>query len=514
MARRYLALWFPYLPTDRLARSGPISGNTNLDHDRPLAVTERHRGAVRLTACNPDAVALGLTAGMTLADARARVPDLAAIEGDPAADMAWLERIADACDRFTPAVMTEPPDGLALDITGCAHLFGGEYGLLAEVEARMRRWTGHLRHALADTPEGARALARFQTAPAPSEAAALRRLPVAALELDEEAERALRRAGLKTIGDLADRPAEPLAARFGTDLPDRLARLLGRSGSLITPRRAPPALLFERRFAEPIARADDALIVIGELAGQASKAMEEQRKGGRRFVARLFRSDGHVVDLAVECGGPLRDPQRIMRLFTERVAALADPIDPGFGFDMIRLAVPRIEPLAAAQLQLEGGEDRKEEAIGELVDRLSMRVGPRRIRRFVARDTHIPEQAVLALPAIEAPPPAAWGQPDPAEPPHRPIHLFDPPQPVEVIAELPDGPPRRFRWRRNLHEVSRFEGPERIAAEWWRRAPGDPGLTRDYYRVEDVRGRRFWLFRHGLYDEKPAPRWYVHGLFA
>lgn len=469
---------------------------------------------MRLTACNPDAVALGLGLGMTLADARARVPDLIAIEGDPAADMAWLERIADACDRFTPSVMTEPPDGLALDITGCAHLFGGEYGLLAEVEARMRRWTGHLRHALADTPEGARALARFQTAPSSSEAAALRRLPVAALELDEEPERALRRAGLKTIGDLADRPVEPLAARFGIELPDRLARLLGRSGSVITPRRAPPALLFERRFAEPIARADDAVTVIGELAADASATMEEQRKGGRRFVARLFRTDGHVIDLAVECGGPLRDPARIMRLFTERVAALADPIDPGFGFDMIRLSVPRVEPLAAAQLQLEGGSDRAEEAIGELVDRLSMRAGPRRIRRFVARDTHIPEQAVLALPAIEAPAPAAWAAPDPDEPPHRPIHLFDPPQPVEVIAQLPDGPPRRFRWQRNLHEVSRFEGPERIAAEWWRRAPGDPGLTRDYYRVEDVRGRRFWLFRHGLYDEKPAPRWYVHGLFA
>ena len=451
---------------------------------------------------------------MTLADARARVPQLAAVEADPGADMAWLERIADACDRFTPGVMIEPPDGIALDITGCAHLFGGEYGLLDEVEARMRRWTDHLRHALADTPEGARALARFQTAPASSEAAALRRLPVAALELDEEAERALRRAGLKTIGDLADRPAEPLAARFGVDLPDRLDRMLGRTGSQIVPRRAPPALLFERRFAEPIARADDALAVIGELAGEAGEAMEAQRKGGRRFVARMFRSDGHVVDLAVECGAPLRDPARIMRLFTERVGALADPIDPGFGFDMIRLAVPKVEPLAAAQLALEGGSVHIAEAIGELVDRLSTRAGVNRIRRFTVRDTHIPEQAVLALPAIEAPVPRLWAVPDPGEPPHRPIHLFDPPQPVEVIAELPEGPPRRFRWRRSLHEVSRFEGPERIAAEWWRCPPGDPGLTRDYYRVEDVRGRRFWLFRHGLYDEKPAPRWYVHGLFA
>ena len=103
--------------------------------------------------------------------------------------------------------------------------------------------------------------------------------------------------------------------------------------------------------------------------------------------------------------------------------------------------------------------------------------------------------------------------PEPGEPPTRPFHLFDPPQPIEVIAEVPDGPPHQFRWRRATHAVRRYEGPERIAAEWWRRRDNG-GLTRDYYRVEDVHGRRYWLFRHGLYDEKPDPRWYIHGVFA
>lgn len=475
---------------------------------------DRQRAAMRLTACDADALSLGLAPGMTLADARARTPQLIAAQADPAADLHWLEHIANACDRFTPLVEVEPPDGLVLDMTGCLHLFEGEAGSIAAVQVAMRRWASGLRLAMAATPEGARALARFQSAPAPDEAAALRRLPVAALELDAESERGLRGAGLKTLGNLADRPSAPLAARFGATMIDRLDRVLGRTDSRITPRRALNALLLERRFAEPITAADTAMTVIAELAGEASVALGERHRGGRRFVVRLYRSDGHVAELAVESGRPLRDPACIQRLFEERVRSLADPIDPGFGFDMIRLAVPQDEPLAAAQLALEGGEAR-DEAVAALIDRLSTRVGRQRVRRFVPRDSHLPEQAWLALPAVELASSAAWPQPEAGEPPLRPIHLFDPPQPVDVIAGLPDGPPQCFRWRRTLHEVARVEGPERIGAEWWRRPIGDPGLTRDYYRVEDVRGRRFWLFRHGLYGEERAdPRWYVHGLFA
>lgn len=469
---------------------------------------------MRLAACDMNARTIGLVPGMTLADARARIPQLSVAESDPAGDQHWLERIADACDAFTPLVESEPPDSLVLDMTGTLHLFGGEVELIAQVEARMQRWVSHVRLAMAATPEAARALARFQIVPAPDEATALRRLPVAALELSDEVERDLRRAGLKTIADLADRPAAPLAARFGAELIDRLDRLLGRSDSRIIPRRALPALVFERRFAEPIATADAAMTVVDELARAVSAELTARHRGGRQFMARLYRTDGHVIQLVVESGLPLRDPQRIGKLFAERVGTLADPIDPGFGFDMIRLAVPRDEPLAAAQLALEGGADRKE-AVATLIDRLSTRLGKQRVRRLMPQDSHIPEQAVLALPAIAAPQPVPWLAPEPGEPPARPIHMFDPPQPVEVIVGLPDGPPQRFRWRRTIHEVTRAEGPERIGSLWWRRTPGDTGLTRDYYRIEDVRGRRFWLFRHGLYGEgKSNPHWYVHGLFA
>ena len=340
----------------------------------------------------------------------------------------------------------------------------------------------------------------------------MRRLGIAALALDPETETALRRAGLKTIADLAARPTAPLAARFGGDVTAMLARVLGRSDSRITPRRTAPALVVERRLPEPIVQADRALAILGELVAEAASDMEQRHLGGRRFAARFFRSDGLATDIATETSLPVRDAGVVMRLFGERLEALADPLDPGFGYDLIRLAIPVLAPLAPTQLLLEGGEVAEGE-LAALIDRLSARMGRGRFRRLVPCDTHIPEQAVLALPAVESAPAMPWPQPEAGEPPLRPVHLFDPPQPIAVTAEVPHGPPRQFRWRRTLHDVTRFEGPERIAAEWWHDAGAKP--TRDYYRIEDALGRRFWVFRHGLYEtERKNPGWYMHGLFA
>ncbi|WP_235303029.1 Y-family DNA polymerase [Sphingopyxis sp. MWB1] len=524
--RRYLALWFPFLSADRWR----VAHRSEPD-DAPFAFVEKQRGAMHVVALDSYALRLGLTPGLTLADARARVPELAVIEQDNHADHLWLERIADGCDRWSPMVALDPPDGVTLDVTGCAHLWGGEAALAAEVERRIGAAGMTLRHAFAKTAEAAQALARFQTAPAVNEHQAIRRLSIAALRLEEEDEMALRRAGLKTVGDLAARPMAPLAARFGAEMVTRLDRLLGHANSRISPRRAPPALMFEQRFAEPVARTEDILTALDGLVREAAKVLEEGGKGGRHFVGRLYRSDGAVREIAVETGLPTRDPAVTARLFWERINTLADPIDPGFGFDLVRLTVPTAEPLGPSQLELEGG-GLSEEAMAALIDRLGTRLGRRRIRRFIWRDTHIPEQQMLTLPVSETRDPLPWPRPAAGEVPLRPLHLFDPPQPVEVLAEVPDGPPRRFRWRRTLHEVKRFEGPERIAGEWWRvpveRLPDpdpDPGalnnppsrplLTRDYFRVEDARGRRFWLFRHGLYErETQTPVWYIHGLFA
>jgi protein ImuB len=449
---------------------------------------------------------------MPLADARAQVPDLAIVPHDPVLDLHWLDRLAQGCTRYTPLVALDAPDGLILDITGCTHLPGSEAALIDDIDRRLTRLGMTLRHALGPTADAARALARYQTRPAPDEATAIRRLPVAALELEAEATTALARAGLKTIGDLASRPMANIAARFGADAATALRRLLGDAPSPLDPRVTPPPVATERRFAEPVASMPHATQILTELVDEAIAQLAERGKGGRHFRATFFRSDGLARSIEIETGQATRDAGLVMRLFAERMEALRDPLDPGFGFDMMRLAVPRLEALAATQLKLEGGEVRAA-AMTDLVDRLATRLGRSGVRKFVAADTHIPEQAQLALPAIDAPPALPWPAPDPGEPPLRPFYLFDPPQVIEVIAEVPDGPPHRFRWRRATHAIRRYEGPERIASEWWRRRD-NAGLTRDYYRVEDDRGRRYWLFRHGLYDEKPDPRWYIHGLFA
>ncbi len=481
--------------------------------ETPVAFTETIGNAVRLTATDLAAARLGLEAGLSLADARARVPELEVFPADPHADMDWLERLADGCTRYSPTVALMPPDALVLDIAGCSHAFDGERPLAADVEARMARRGILARHAFGDTPEIARALARYAGAPAPDEKGAVKRLPVAALELDADATTALTRAGLKTVGDVMARPLAGIAARFGEEAATMVRRLAGDHKAPVKARVRVAPIAVERRFAEPIARTDYAMEVLEELAAEASGTLAERHQGGRRWEARLFRADGHVQSLRVETGQPTRDIALLMRLFAERIDSLADPLDPGFGYDIVRLDVTLAERLDATQLQLEGGAAQRGQ-VEQLVDQLSTRLGRSRIRRFGPRDSHIPEQAELMLPATADAPTAAWPEIEAGEPPLRPIYLFDPPQLIEsVMAEVPDGPPHRFRWRRRVHEIARSEGPERIAGEWWRRHDATIP-TRDYYRVEDRRGRRFWIFRHGLHGEQDHPRWYLHGLFA
>jgi protein ImuB len=514
--RRYLALWFPYLPADRL-RIQEARHAADAPPDAPLAFVSKLRGALTLHAVDATARRLGIVPGLTLADARARVPELRAVDVDEEADRHWLRRLAQHCSGWSPLVTTTPPDGILLDIAGAEHLFGGEAGLMAQAEETYADMGMTVRLAIASTPDAAQALARHAPLPIRDEREAIRALPIAALGLDEEASRGFHRAGLKSIGDVASRPAASIAARFGMAAVSALRRLTGEEAIPIDPLPQPDPLRFERRFAEPVGHQASVAACFLELLGEAAETLEQRDLGGRRFTLTLFRSDGAKHKLHIETGLPTRDPAVVLRLFDERIAALADPLDPGFGYDSITLSLPLTEPLPASQPTLDGAEKDKA-ALGELIDRLSTRLGPESLLQFVPQDSHLPEQAQLALPAAQPREPAHWPTPPAGEPPMRPLFLFDPPQPVEVLAEVPDGPPHRFRWKRKLHEVRLYEGPERIASEWWRRKggehPGQGGLTRDYYRIEDVRGRRYWIFRHGLYGEKPDPRWYLHGLFA
>lgn len=520
--RRYLALWFPFLETDRLHRLRSIQRFAERD-ERPLVVVERTRGSLRLAAIDPSAIKLGLRRGSTLADARARVPDIAVAELDERSDAELLNRLALHCDRYTPLVALDPPNGLMLDISGCAHLFGGEEGLRARVISHIERMGLQVRATVAGTPEAARALSRFSILPiAPSggEEALVRRLPIMAIAgLSSDTVTALSRAGLKTIGAVADRPFEALAARFGQGLITRLVRTLGREDIRITPIRPLADIVIDRHFTEPLTQLDALEDVLAILLDAAATALQAHDHGGRIFIASLYRSDGEIRQLTVETGRPSRDVSLLRSLYRERMATLAEPIDAGFGFDAVRLTIPLTEPLSPQQPCLDGRmSSQADDAVDDLVDRLVVRFGHDRVLRFKACNSHIPEHAGRLMPAgsVKAEKPSSTTVFAPREadvPPARPLQMFDPPQRIDAIAEVPDGPPLRFRWRRILHEVAHTEGPERIAPEWWHATAA--AAPRDYYRVEDTTGHRFWIFRRGDYGQtETPPRWFIHGLFA
>nr|WP_316629349.1 DNA polymerase Y family protein [uncultured Brevundimonas sp.] len=478
-------------------------------------MVEKVGGALRLAAVDPAAARAGLKPGLTLADARARTPSLRTVVHRPEADAALLLQVMEDFGRFTPMIAEDAPHGLMLDVTGCAHLFGGEAGLMRAAHERAKRIGLTVRSALASAPQAARALARFGSGgvfAAGEDRQTVRGLPVAALELPERDAQALQRAGLKRIADLDDRPRAPLAARFGTDFPARLARVLGDEDVRITPHRPPPPISVDRVFFEPILTDADVERVLTDLLVDAVDRLDQAGQGGRAFEAGFYRVDGQVRRIVARSGRATRDADAVLRLFRERLAALSNPLDPGFGFDQMRLSVLENQALKPAQCGLDG--DRPDgEDFSRLIDRLTARLGPEAVLRFEPLGSHIPERATRLVPAGMTARPSSqdWPGRVPGDPPLRPLQMFDPPQPVETLAEVPDGSPLRFRWRRVLHEVALAEGPERIGGEWWR-APDQK--TRDYYRVEDREGRRFWLFRQGLYGETDEPRWFVHGLFA
>ncbi|MCU0830366.1 MAG: DNA polymerase Y family protein [Rhizobiaceae bacterium] len=533
--RRYLSLWLPFLSTDRIKRQA--ASGVEQDKAAPLVLVAKAGGALKLAAADGRALKLGLQPGMSLADARARVPGLIALPAAPEADAALLARIAEACERFTPLVALDAPDGVTLDITGCAHLFGGEAAMLAAVSAFMRRLRVNARAALCSTPDAARALARHLTrqdkrmrlvAPGGDEAA-LRPLPVTALGLDRDALHGLSRAGLVTLGDLADRPSLIFSSRFGADVARKLDRALGREDMRITPLRPPAPCMAERHFAEPMLQQEAVSATLLSLARDVCSLLERQSAGGRAFEAALFLAEGGVRRIRVETGRPLRDAAALMRLFERRIEQMGEVLDPGFGFDAARMSVLVLEPFETRQDALFSVQAAEEADVAALIDRLTARFGRERVLRFAARDTHDPDREAFARPAISgacsgagsgsgsgssasSAPPSFWRMPCPHEPPVRPVHLFNPPQRVEVIAELPDAPPARFRWRRVWRAVALAEGPERIAPEWWLEEPATE--TRDYYRVEDMQGCRYWIFRRGFYNADAMPGWFLHGLFA
>ncbi len=491
----------------------------------------RIKNAMRLVSIDGTGFRAGLRVGQTLSDARALIPDLDSFDHDPEADAALAEAIAGWCDRYTPLVALEEPAeeiagscaGLFLDISGCAHLFGGEKAMLDDVVGRLNSGGFLASAAIADTPGAAWAFARYgkHRVVAPGEhSAALLDLPLAGLRLESDLLDMLRKLGLRTVGCIAGLPRAPLAARFGSTLLRRLDQALGREDEAISPRLPVPELTAERVFAEPIVLVDDIERTAAQLAANLRKGLDERQLGARELELKLFRVDGHVVSIRVRSASPVYTAPRITMLFRERIAGFHEDLDAGFGFDLIRLNILTSEERSAEQADFAANSGRGE-AYGNLVDKLGARLGTDRVQHFVAADTHIPERSFGLLPEAAgraAPEPdLLWQADDVASAGPvvltRPLLLFERPERVEAIAEVPDGPPIRFRWRRALYRIARSEGPERIACEWWRDGRG--GLSRDYFRVEDDHGYRFWIFRQGLFErETRHPAWFMHGMFA
>jgi protein ImuB len=528
--RRFLSLWLPRLATDRARRLHGV------DKAAPLAAVAKIDNAQRLVGVDAKAARLGLTVGLPLADARARFPALVAVEAEPAEEARLLTRLCDWCSRFTPLAALDGRDGLMLDISGVAHLFGGEAALMEDCRARLAAQGVFVAAGVAGNPRAASALARFSPTKIASEplsdkafAKLFHDLPLAALGLDNQTVADMARAGLRRIGDIALRPRAPIAARFGPKPIARLDALKGLERSSIAPRFTAPDFCAERRFASPVQTIEAIEATLRKLADDLVVLLERQAKGARRIELGLYRVDGDVRRIRVGASRPLNEARAIVRLFAERLLSPdEDAIDAGFGVDLMRLACLAAEPLAPSQAELERAhEAERARALADLLDRLSARLGARAVTRRELIEAHLPEQAEAAAPATlgetrrRSPSSVAplarhllpQGEKGGASGvPARPLRLFVRPEPIEALAEVPDGPPIRFRWRRVLHDVAAIEGPERIAAPWWRRANAP---TRDYFRAEDSQGRRFWLYREGLFGRETAQaKWFVHGVFG
>lgn len=472
-------------------------------------LSHRDNNTQRIAAMNEAAKALGLKPGTGIADARAMYPHIEIIEADPEADALLLSGIADWCDRFTPLVGMDSPDGLFLNIAGCAHLFGGEVEMVAEITKGLKAQGLAVAAGLASTPGAAWAAAHYRpgiVAPG-GEAALLAPLPLAALRCDAATCTGLESVGLSAVGSIMSAPRAPLVRRFGPELVRRLDQALGSVEEAISPRLPVPPLSAERRLAEPIGLIEDIERLTRLLANRLKADLERRGEGARYLQLSLFRVDGDVARLALETARPVRDPALIEKLFREKLGVT--PIDAGFGFDMVRLSVLVADRMEAAQTDLAGDRIDLEGDIGHFVDRVRARLGRAAAVQPVLLESHVPERAVRHMPYGET---ATMTQSEIAILKERPLRMFEHPEPVEAVASVPDGPPVTFRWRRVQYRVARAEGPERIAPEWWH---DDDSNTRDYFRVEDETGRRFWLYRDGLYEsEAENPRWFLHGVFA
>jgi protein ImuB len=513
---RIVSVWLPQLPIERLKRERAAAGVPQPD-DRPFALVGSDARGLRLTAVNAASVRDGLVPDLGLADARAICPHLLTAPAAPDKDADTLLALARWASRYSPTLNTDGDDGLWLDVTGVTHLFGSERALLADLAKRLARADLTARIGLADTLGAAHALARFAQrsaciVPPGKTKAALSSLPIESLRLEPETTHLLRRLGLKRIGQLYDVPRASLEQRFhAKDAAEavllRLDQALGRGEEKRVALLPMPDFARRLPFAEPLVTHDGIMAGLDHLATEFCRTLERAGYGARRVALWAARTNGSTAVIEAGLSAPSRAPAHLVHLLKDKV----ETIDMGFGVDLMALAALATEPLHAAQTSLTETDGTVPPEI--LIDALANRLGTSAVRRLFPRASHRPERAQVFRSAFGPLP--AWDDEMPDKPPRPPL-LLAKPEPLTVLAEIPEGPPARFTWRRVTRRVIKAEGPERIAPEWWRALISlSKARPRDYYRIEDEDGCRYWVFRQGLYQNgtDEPPLWFLHGVF-
>ena len=547
--RRILSLWFPRLAAERILRAERVG------EPRPLAVVADERNMQVVVSLSAEAEAAGIRTGQPLSDARALLPALDTRAASPLAEAAFLRALRRWAGKFSPWVAEEGGDALIVDLTGCAHLFGGEEGVLTQATTDCADLGLTVQAGIADTPGGAWALARFAgqpgqavrsgdaidqearatrskagkrhwirggTAPTPPARipvavriaepgrtrAAIAGLPVTALRLAPDTAAALNRLGLRRVADVLDLPRAATARRFGIELVTRIDQALGITPEPVSPARPPHHFACRLTLPEPIGLEADILAGLDRLLGPLCDRLRTAGRGARSVRLELLRADHSRQRLDAGLARPSADPDRIRPLIALKIG----DADAGFGIDVLRLSAPVTEALTP--LQHKGHLDAAQAvtarmaegtALDDLVGRIGARTGLEAITRAHPADSHIPEKAATVMAAAFAPPVFNW----PAVPAPRPVVLFAP-EPVTPLDTA--RPPRAFRWRRRAFATAGADGPERIAPEWWLDDPAWRSGTRDYWCVTCATGERLWLYEaHG---GTASGGWFAHGDFT
>jgi protein ImuB len=498
MEKRFVYIWFRHLTSDQLTiRKPELCG-------QPFVLATPERGRMVIKAVNSLALVHGIEMGMVLADARALLPSLQVFEDNPLRAGKLLRALAEWCLRYTPLVAVDEPDGLIFDITGCAHLWGGERSYLKDILERLRGKGYNVRAGVADTIGTAWAISRFgQISPIIErgcQAEALKSLPPMALRLDKRILERMHKLGFHQIHSFMDMPRTTLRRRFGEELTDRLDQALGFISEPMT--LVQPFVPYQERLPclEPTRTATGIQIALRKLLEMLCQRLLKEGKGIRKGIFKGYRTDGHLEQIEIGTHIAVRNVDHLFKLFELKIAT----IRPSFGIELFLLEAPVVEDLSQQQETLWATAEKGNTVIAGLLDRIEGRFGANVIHRYLPDEHHWPERSIRAAISFQEKPSIAWPKDQP-----RPVCLLHKPEPIQVTSPLPDYPPMLFVYQNKIHKIKKADGPERIEREWWI----EKGLQRDYYCVEDEEGARYWVFRSGRYEDH-EPEWFLHGFFA